>query len=89
VRNISNGGPNPASTGHEHGNGINIIPTHPGTNDITADVSARDGSASFRVTVTVHVIDCGPVAKAVGGAKIGGVRAVLHRAAAGELTRVG
>ncbi|HYL09357.1 MAG TPA: hypothetical protein VEU31_01345, partial [Candidatus Acidoferrales bacterium] len=62
VRNIvDSGGPNPVSTGHEHGNGINIIPaTHTGDNTIDADVIPRDGSPTVHITIHVHVIDCTP-----------------------------
>ncbi|HJX83157.1 MAG TPA: hypothetical protein VJ723_02290 [Candidatus Angelobacter sp.] len=65
VRNIVNsGGPNPVATGHEHGNGINIIPgTHTGANTIDADVIPRDGSPTVHITIHVTVIDCTPPGK--------------------------
>jgi hypothetical protein len=63
---VPSGARNPVSTGHEHGNGINIIPgTHTGNNTIDADVIPRDGSRPTHITIHVTVVDCGPPARAV------------------------
>jgi hypothetical protein len=81
VRNIVNsGGPNPVSTGHEHGNGINIIPaTHTGDNTIDADVIPRDGSPTIHITIHVHVVDCNPPRAAAAAALKKGETAAKKR----------